>query len=170
MNEAKLNDYLSSLCKSELEKEIVELFKIYPEVKEHYNLKISNKLEESLLEKYRIKIENEFLSSKDRNKTKYSLISQIIMEFQQVSSEPENIVKLMLYYIDMALEFVNSDIEVEESFYLSIEGVFEKALNIIFKNELEEEVEGNIKQLMDKVSNQKYELKENMTNIYSCYY
>jgi hypothetical protein len=170
MKEAKLNQYLSSLCKSELEKEIVQLFKLYPEVKEYYDLKVCNNLEGALLEKYKKKIEEEFIVNKDINKVKYSVISEIIMGFQQVASEPSNIVKLMIYYVEKALNLINLKIDVKESFYLSVEGVFEKALKIVFKNELEEEFEDEIKKVIETISNQDFEFKDNMISIYSRYY
>lgn len=170
MKEAKLNQYLRSLDKSQLEREIVELFKLYPQVKEHYNLKVSSKLEEALLIRYKKKIEEEFEINKDKNKVKYSAISEAIMEFQQISSEPSNIVKLMIYYIHKALNFINSYEYIEESFYLSIEGVFEKALNIVFKNELEEEFENEIKEILKKANEEEFQFKDNMMNIYTCYY
>lgn len=170
MKEAKLNQYLSSLDKSQLEKEIVELFKLYPQVKEHYNLKANAKLEEALLNRYKKKIEEEFEMNKDRDEVKYSAISEVIMEFQQISSEASKKVELMIYYLHKALNLTNSDVNIEENFYLSIEGVFEKALNTVFKNELEEEFENGIKEILEKVSEEEFEFKDNMMNIYSCYY
>lgn len=168
MKETKLNTYLESLGKSELKKEILELFKLYPEVEEHYSLKVNFKLEEALFEKYKRRIDEEFLTN--REKYRYSAISEAIIEFQQISSVPSYVAHLMFYYIYTALDNASCNSNVEENFCISIEGAFHKALNLIFKNRLEEEFQEIIDKLMKRVNVLNLELKDNISEIYFQYY
>ncbi|MEA4826209.1 MAG: DUF6155 family protein [Clostridium sp.] len=170
MMKPKLKEYLNMLNKDELQEQIIELATIFPQVNDYYILKINGELEENLLELYKKKINNEIFPESKEQRVKYSVISEAIIEFQQISNVPENTVILMFYYIDQALSFIEVCKNVDEKFFISIEGVFDKALNLIFKHELEEKFQEKIKYILDKSKKEIFEFRNNMLNIYSCYY
>jgi len=138
MREAKLREYLNSLETNQLKEEIVEVFKVFDDVKNYYNLKISGKLEESLLKASKEKLLEEFSKCPD-NRIRYYKISEILMEFQNLSTRAYDKVDLMLYYMNLAMEYIQLNKVIDEKLSISLEGVFEKALNIIFKNNLQEQ-------------------------------
>lgn len=170
MIKPKLKEYLNMLNKDELQEQIIELTTIFPQVNDYYILKINGELEENLLKLYKKKINNEIFPEDKEERVKYSVISEAIIEFQQISNVPENIVILMFHYIDQALNFIEVCKNVDEKFLISIEGVFDKALKLIFKNELEEQFQEKIKNILDKSNKEVFEFKNNMLNIYLGYH
>ncbi|KOA19658.1 hypothetical protein CLHOM_17470 [Clostridium homopropionicum DSM 5847] len=149
MREAKLREYLNTLETNQLKEEIVEVFKVFDDVKNYYNLKISGKLEESLLRACKERLVEEF-SNYPNNKIRYYKISEILMEFQNISTRAYDKVDLMLYYIDLAMGYIQLNGIRDEKLIISLEGVFEKALNIIFKNNLQEQFKEAIELIINK--------------------
>lgn len=149
MREAELKEYLNTLETNQLREEIVEIFMVFDDVKNYYNLKVSGKLEESLLKACKERIVEEF-SNYPNNKIRYYKISEILMEFQNVSTRAYNKVDLMLYYIGLAMENIQLNKIGDEKLIISIQSVFEKALNIMFKNNLQEQFNEAIELIIKK--------------------
>lgn len=138
MEQNKYIEYLNSLEADDLKKDIQDLIRLFPEVREYYDLRINPKLEKKLLNKYKHIIKEEFFPEKEDVKMRYSVVSEAIIQFQRKAIIPSNVAELMLYYVDVALEFTESYGDIGERFYISVEGAFDKGLNYIFKNELED--------------------------------
>lgn len=163
MREAKLKEYLNTLETNQLREEIVEVFKVFDDVKNYYNLKISGKLEESLLKTYKERLVEEF-SHYPNSKIRFYKISEILMEFQNSSTRAYNKIDLMLYYIGLAMENIQLNKISDEKLIISIESVFEKALNIMFKNNLQEQFNEAIELIIKKNVINNEELKSILQN------
>lgn len=85
MSMLKINDlrsYLKNKSNQELIKEIVELSKQFPVVKEYYRTKVDPDFEIEIFEKYKKIIQDEFFHYKGFGKLKYSNINKAIRDFK----------------------------------------------------------------------------------------
>ena len=64
-------------------------------------------------------------------------VRKIITEFEKVSVVPKEVVELLLYRVDVALDFANQFGGLPESDYNAAMNAYEKALKIITKEKLE---------------------------------
>lgn len=78
MNNLKINDlkkYLRNRNDDELINEIIELVKLYPNVKEYYKAKLLPQSEVEIFEKYKNIIKNEFFPDRGFGKLRYSKVN-----------------------------------------------------------------------------------------------
>ncbi|MCY6371357.1 DUF6155 family protein [Clostridium ganghwense] len=170
MKENKYKQYINSLKDNELKKDIYDLIKLFPQVREYYDLRINPKLEKELLNKYKHIIKQEFFPQKEDVKMRYSVVSEAIIEFQRKATIPSNAAELMLYYVEIALKFTESYGDIGEKFYISVEGVFDKALNYILKNGLEDEFYKEAKKLVLRSKGIGWDFEDNMEEIFYKYF
>ena len=67
-----LKTYLKSKSNEELTKEIVELVKLFPDIKQYYAVKLNPASESDIFEKYKNTIKNEFFPDRGFGKMRYS--------------------------------------------------------------------------------------------------
>ncbi len=170
MKQNKYIEYLSSLKTDELKKDIQDLIRLFPEVREYYDLRINPKLEKELLNKYKHIIKEEFFPKKEDVKMRYSVVSEAIIQFQRKATIPSNVAELMLYYVEIALKFTESYGDIGERFYISVEGAFDKALNYIFKNELKDLFYENVKGIVLRTKEIGWGFEDNMKEILYKYF
>ncbi|QGU96290.1 hypothetical protein GOM49_15365 [Clostridium bovifaecis] len=170
MRDTKLKEYIDSLDENALKHQVIEMYSLFPKVKEYYDLKINPKFEEKLLEEYKVLIKGEFFYYKGKVKVKYSRVSDIIREFNEKATTPDKTVELMLYYVELGVEFTNLYGVMEEEFYINVEATFNKALNHIYKHELKAVFKNKIKKTIDNILVIDGDFKNNMSNILASYY
>jgi hypothetical protein len=141
MKIAELKYYLSNLSKKELETLIVELFKLNAFNKELLETKITPENEETLNQKYRKVIKDEFFPDRGQPKLRYSILRKTLNEYKKISKKPELLADLMLYYVENGVEFTNAYGDIDENFYFKIENMFSSALDYIFKHNMEKKFE-----------------------------
>ncbi|MCY6957502.1 DUF6155 family protein [Clostridium brassicae] len=167
---SKYIQYIGSIKEDELKREILELIKLFPEVREYYDLRIDPELEKNMLDRYKKVIKNEFFPEKEDIKMRYSVVSETIIDFQRRALIPDNSIELMLYYVEIALDFTKLYGDIGEKFYISVEGTFDKALNYIFKKGLERKFYSKIKELLDRTSYIEGDFQTNMVEIFYKYF
>ena len=126
-----LKKHLSDESIDELTKQIIELFKKNDFVKDYYKLKYDSEYNSAVLAKQKeiIKISYE--------KARLSVAKKSISEFTKLSNDKEQIAEIMLYYVEMGVEFTNNYGDIDESFYSSMEGMFEQVVIFLVKEKLE---------------------------------
>lgn len=132
----ELREYLAYMDRTELEQEIVELFKLYPNIKDYFTTRVSPGSEAELLAKYKKVIEREFFSEKGPGQARLSVLNKAISEFKKVSVSPRAIVELLLFHVGEAMEYVNALGLWDQPLYSNIYRVFEDCLKHINSNNL----------------------------------
>jgi hypothetical protein len=132
---SEIKEHLKSLSKEEIAVEVIELFKKYPIIQEHYYsiLKPNN---EELLIKYKKLIEKEF-NPLGKEILRYPIIKKTIKDFKNISNNPEQVADLMLYTVECGTDFTNSFGDINQKFYHTIAEIYEQALEFIFECHLE---------------------------------
>ncbi len=139
INLNKLKKILSEKSQKELTKEIVTLFKIFPDVKDYFTITLDDKGAESILNKYKEIITNEFFPKRGHGKAKLAVAKKAIRDFKKISNSIFNNIDIMLHYVEQGVMFTNVYGDINEEFYNSMEMVYEDAIKLISKNKLKKE-------------------------------
>lgn len=152
MKKAKIADlrkYLKQKSDKELMDEIVELFKTNKQVQEIYSIKVNPANEELLLKEYKEKIVKHFFPNRGMIGLDYNYLKYLISDFEKVALSNKNVVELLLCYAENGVDFTNTYGDIDAKFYNNIVGIFERALHLIVKCDLEESYYLNCKSIMD---------------------
>ena len=144
----ELKKYLANNSVEELRGELLELFKLFPEVKEYFSVKLKPETEKVLLEKYRKIIKNEFFPDRGFGKLRYSVMKKALEDFRKLSNKPESIAELMISHVELGVEFTNDYGDIDEKFYNNIAGMYEKFLSLIFKEKIEQVFKDRAEKIM----------------------
>ncbi|MCG2782387.1 MAG: DUF6155 family protein [Candidatus Altiarchaeales archaeon] len=145
---SELKKYLSIKGSQELRNEILELFKLFPTVKEYYSAKLNPCSETELLEKYKKIVKNEFYPDRGFPKWRYSIAKKAITDFKRISRNSRDLADLMLAYVESGVDCTMEYGDIDENFYYNMETMYDKAAAYISKNNLEEKFRERCKKIM----------------------
>ncbi|BCS96658.1 hypothetical protein DSLASN_22900 [Desulfoluna limicola] len=169
MKVTELKNNLKTLSKEELIKEISELFKKSTFVKEHYINKFYSKSSLEILNKYKRIIKNEFLPTNGFGKARLSVAKKAISDFSKVSNNTEFIAELMIYYVEVSVEYTNTYGDITESFYNSMEGMYDKALNLIMSEDHIDKFQKRCFKILEDSEDTGWGFNEQLTEIFYNY-
>ncbi|PIE35467.1 hypothetical protein CSA56_04080 [candidate division KSB3 bacterium] len=133
MTKRTLMAYLEQRSKEQLCRDIADLFTKFPVVQDYYQAKI-NPIDEALLvEKYKAVIEKEFFTNRGFGKARRSVARKAVSDYKKVSGDPVGLADLMLFFVETGVRFTNEYGDIDEPFYISMESMYQKALQHIFK-------------------------------------
>lgn len=141
----KKNEYLLSvtelknILKKQSREEIIELlmdsYKVSEEVKEYITVKYGDQdTIEQVFETYKNKIRDVFFPKSMSAQFKIVEAKKIVNHFKKLCSDEKLLIDLMLYYVEMGVEFTNTYGDINESFYNSVEGMYQSVVDSINKN------------------------------------
>jgi hypothetical protein len=128
-----LKQYLRNYPQEELITDIAELFKRFPSVKEYYQIKLHPQAEKEILAKYKRTIEDEFFPARGYGKARLSIAKKAISDYKKVCNNEVDTIDIMLFYVEQGVKYTLAYGDIDEAFYFSMEGMYEKALNAIIK-------------------------------------
>ncbi|MBC2579150.1 DUF6155 family protein [Clostridium sp. DJ247] len=141
----KKNEYLLSvtevkkILKQESRETLIDLlidsYKTIPQVKEYITVRYANQdTIEQIFEVYKNKIHDVFFPKNMRAQLKIGEARKAVNHFKKLCSDEGLLIDLMLYYVDMGVEFTNTYGDIDESFYNSIESMYQSVVNSINKH------------------------------------
>jgi Family of unknown function (DUF6155) len=158
--------YLKSRSQEELIADIAELFRKFPAVREYYQIKLHPQEEEEIVAKYKQIIANEFFPVKGLGKARLSVAKQAIIDYQKLSQKEASLIDIMLFYVEQGVKFTNTYGDIDEQFYLSLEGIYEKAIAIIKKTGLKDIFKPRCQAIIDNSSGIEGSFNQNLRNTY----
>ena len=129
----KLNKYLQSLNKQELVDLIARLSKQIPELNQYFQLQLDEKSAKKVVEKYKKAIKKEFFPSRGFGKARLSIARKPIDDFKHVAPQSFLLIDVMFYYVEQGVKFTLEYGDIDEPFYISMETMFERALELTKK-------------------------------------
>ena len=151
MTITELKKYLKHKENKELIKEIVELFKKFSDVKDYY-AGILSEDDGAVLNKYKKIIKDEFFPNRGFGKIRLSIAKKAISNYKKVSDSKVGVAEIMLYYVQMGSEFTNTYGDINESFYESMENMYESALIYIRDNNLVSHFKQECKEIVEQAT------------------
>ena len=165
-----LKTYLASKNQAELVKEILNLYKLFPNVKEYYAVNLVPDAEQGILDKYKKLIKNEFFPDRGMGKLRYSVINKAINDFKKLSKTPLYIAELMVSSVEYGVEFTNAYGDVNEQFYVKMSAMFEAAAIYVTQEGLENTYHKRLREMVHASSNIGWGFYEELLEIYySCF-
>lgn len=149
MATTNLKKYLKTLTKEELINHIIELDKKFIPVQEYYQLYLNNAVE-AVLNKCKKQIADEFYPARGEPKMRLSVARKAVNEAKKLGVPAESLADLMLFYVETGVEFTNDYGDINEPFYISMESMYLKALELMEKEGLLKQFENRALHIVDK--------------------
>jgi Family of unknown function (DUF6155) len=140
----QLKQYLKTTSQEESNADITELFKRFPAVKEYYQIKLYPQAEKEVLAKYKKTVEDEFFPARGFGKARLSIAKKAISDYRKVCDNEIDTIDIMLFYVEQGIKFTLAYGDIDEAFYASMEGMYEKAVSAM--------TELNVKDIFDQRS------------------
>ena len=134
---SQLKKALNGLSPKELADELLFLQKTYPQVADYFTSKYGEG-ENSVIDDYKAIVKNEFFPKRGYGKIHLSTAKKAISDFKKISTTQESVIDIMLYYVEQGVKFTKEYGDINESFYISIETVFEDSLKLMVEHKLVE--------------------------------
>ena len=147
---AQLKKELNLKSREDLQADIELLFKQFLEVKKHYTMLCSNNGIDEVLEESKQKIYKEFHGGVCP-KARISVAKKAITDFKKLPVTDENIIGLMLCYVEEILYFIREyGAGYDTNYPDSSSSMFESAVKLIKKNNLQEKYQDTLQKIIKK--------------------
>lgn len=167
---AKLKKQLQSLSQQELIELLVDTFKSSKQAELFLTVKlIGEEAIEALLPVYQKKVKDEFFPDRGFAKLRLAEAKKAIDEFEKITQSPKHTLELMLFYVEMGVEFTNAYGDIDSRFYESILKMFASVIDRINADDgydLFEEFEERIAAVVEKTEGIGWGFHENMQYIH----
>ena len=148
----QLKKHLKNKSVDEFVEEVGELYKKFPDVQDYYKNDLTKSGKTEVVRKYNKIIENEFFPARGMGRLNLAVARKAVNDFKKISTSSFDIANIMIFYVENGVEFTNEYGDISESFYSSIECMFESALKFIRATEQEEEFYACCKKIVDDTS------------------
>jgi len=142
-----LREHLLDKPHDMLVEEIVNLSSRNDGVREYFAAQLGLGPQEDVVAKYKTIITREF-SGRGDNLPRLSTARKAVLDYKKLAQSPVPVVDLMLYYVESGVQFTNRFGDINESFYSSVEGMYEQALKLIVQHQLQDQFERRCKQIV----------------------
>jgi hypothetical protein len=180
MNDMKKNDYmlnvteLKNILKKQSREEIIELlldsYKASAQLKEYITFKYGDQdTIGQIFETYKNMISDVFFPKSMKAQFKIVEAKKIVNYFKKLCSDEKLVIELMLYYVEMGVEFTNTYGDINESFYNSVEGMYQSVVDSINKNkntEIYNLLSKRLKAVVDNTEEIGWGFHDNLSSIY----
>lgn len=156
MSKRDLKKYLSDLSKEQIQEQILELYMKFPDVKTYYDF-VFNPNEEKLLREAKVKISNEYFPTKSkRAKMRRSTAQKTIKHFISLGVDAFVISDIMLYTIEIAQVYSESNRINNESFYKSFYNSFSQSVSFMIEKGILNDFKERLQKIVATTIDQKW--------------
>jgi hypothetical protein len=166
---SQLKNYLQNSSKQNLADDILELFKKFPKVKEFYQSKLTGG-DLELRDKYKKIIKNEFFPDRGFGKMRLSMARKAISDFRKLSSNNHLIADLMIYYVEMGVDFTLEYSDIDEPFYNSMESMYETAAKFVIDSKIEDDYLPRFQKIVSDTSDMGWGFHDMLGELYHQYF
>ncbi|MEM1135419.1 MAG: DUF6155 family protein [Bacteroidota bacterium] len=166
---SELNKYLKEMDNKELIQEINKLYSKFSEVKKYYEMELTGDTT-AIVEEYKTKIKKEYFPTRGYGQARNSVSRKIVNDFKKISVFDKDIIDLLLYRVEIMLDFTMAYGDIDEAFYSSLESSFEEAMKLIAKEKLQDDYEKQCKAFIKVSYNFGWGVYDNLTYLYQEYF
>jgi len=168
MKKSKLNTYLKEMTRLELEGEIKKLYSKFNEVKQFYELELSEDTS-AILNKFKDKIEKEYFPTRGYGKGRSKESRKVITDFKKISVFNKDVVELLLCRVENMIGYASYG-DMNDAFYNSLISSFNEACQLISSERLENEYLVKCRKLVDETGDLGYGVTESFEDLYWRYF
>ncbi len=176
MAKPKLTDlkrYLGEMTEAELRAELLNLFSKLSQVQDFYAQELMSPIErKAILDQYKKKIYAQFYTRTGNPRDPNNIeIRKLLTEFQKVSVVPAELAELLLYRVEVTIDFANDFGGMPDSSYNAASNAFEKALKWIIQHKLESYFQVECRELAyTRKENFDHYFKQDLQDLYHHYF
>jgi tetratricopeptide (TPR) repeat protein len=176
----KKNEYLLSLAefknilkqqnRDTLMELLIESYKAVPQLKEFITAKYADQnTMKQIFETYKNTVHNVFFPGNMRAQFKIGEARKAVNNFKKLCTDEKLAIGLMLYYVEMGVEFTNTYGDISESFYSSVESMYQAIIDSINKHkdpEIFNVLNKRLKAVVDDTSGIGWGFHDNIGDMY----
>jgi hypothetical protein len=165
-----LQVYLKQRPHDELVKDIVTLFKRFDVVKDYYQLQLDETSSKEIVDRYKAVIRREFFPERGFGRARLSVARKAITDCKKLVTAPQEIADLMLYYVEMGVEFTCTYGDIDEPFYNSMESMYERAAKWITQHKMQDQFAVRCQKILRDTSGMGWGFHDGLSAIYDVYF
>lgn len=128
----ELKKQLKTYNAEELVSIIIDCYKSSADVKNYIHMMLEpESMENQLFDEAKKKISHQFYPDRGQPKLKLAEAKKAISEFSKLSNNQARTIDLMIYYVELGVEFTNDFGDMYASYYSSVASMYQNALNKI---------------------------------------
>jgi Family of unknown function (DUF6155) len=89
-----------------------------------------------------------------------------ISDYKKICQTDAALIDVMLFYVEQGVKFTNAYGDIDDPFYLSMEGVYEQAVGIIMKSNLKDIFQQRCRKIMENTSGMGWGFHDTLTEVY----
>lgn len=148
-----------------LVEEIVGLSSRNDGVREYFAAQLGLGAQEDVIAKYKTKVRREF-SGRGQSLPNLSNARKAVMDYKKIAHSPASVVDLMLFYVESGVDFTSQFGDMYESFYNSVEKMYEQALKLVTQYQLHDQFEGRCKKIVRDTSGMGWGFHDQLAELY----
>jgi hypothetical protein len=123
-----------------------------------------------LLEQYKSVVRNEFFPARGFGEARLSIARKAVNDYKKVSDSHEGLIDLMLFYVEMGVRYTNAYGDINESFYSSMESMYERATKHIAEHNLRDQFQQRCRRIVSDTSGIGWGFHDTLCDIYNDYF
>ena len=168
LTKAQFEKHLQSLGPAGVYRELLMLFSRFDQVKEYYESALADS--SKILAEYKAKLEKEYMPKRGFGKARSSEARKIVSEFKKVAKNAEDVIELILYRVQMMLDFTNEYGDIDMPFYDTLCRAYEEACKLIAKYQLHEKYKDKCAKMIDETRNFGWGATDDMEQTFKEYF
>lgn len=164
MSKRELKKELLRFEKTQLIDLISDLYEKNKSVKEYLDYYL-NPNEAEILKTYKTKVLEAFYPKRGFG-FKLSIGKKAISDFRKLKPSIESLIDLLLYYVEIGVEFTREFGDINEAYYSSIESVYADSMKLIDKNGLHELFKLRAVDMLKKTENMGWGFHDSLCDLY----
>jgi len=165
-----LKSFLSSKTEKELIEEISGLYRHFKNVRDFYDVQLSQDHAVDLLKQHKKILKDEFLPQRGFGDARLSVARKTVMDYKKIVGLNENLADLALYYVEIGVQYTNTYGDIDEPFYNSMETMFEQALKWMKQLNLLASFQSRAEKICAETENIGWGFHDMLGQIYSDYF
>src|SRR5262245_2189355 len=162
----QLKQHLKNKSHDELVNDIAALFSKFAAVKEYYTMQLGGAYSPQLLDEYKSVIRHEFFPARGYGDARLSVARKAVNDYKKVSDSREGLIDLMLFYVEMGVRYTNQYGDINESFYASMESMYENATKQISESGLQDRFQQRCLRIVSDTSGIGWGFHDTLSEIY----
>jgi Family of unknown function (DUF6155) len=168
LSQRQFEKHIAQLTPEELAAELGKLFKKFKDVQHYYQMEFGEKEGRSgVLAEYKKAIKGQFYSVSGNPKNpKAAQLRKLLADFKNVAVFQTDLVDLVLYRVECAVDFTNDFGDINSVFYESAENAFAQATKIIEAEKLQAQFRERCQQVVLNTAGMGWGFHDSLYGIY----
>jgi hypothetical protein len=165
-----LKQYLDTRSREQLISEIGDMFSKIDSVRDYYQSKLNLGYSAEVAEKYKSIIKHEFFPARGFGRAQLSVARKAVSDYKKVSASKFGVADVMLYYVEIGVQFTDAYGDIDEPFYNSMESMYERAVKYIVQHGMQGQFEERCRKIVADTSEMGWGFHDGLSYIYEEYF